>query len=206
MHAVVLVRGRRGLRSAPAALLALALAAVAGLAVPQKAEAARRLPPGVSCVESGPYAVVSQNSVAAIPGDIIVARLRAGSAAPCSTDVGPGDIQIAGPSDNLMLMGAASGYAVLDSGDTDPPRTLSIYDIVRQQVVWSGLHVGEWPVVKATGVTFMLYDGEATRETCPEFDAITARQFTPAIVERSVYDFETRTLTRLGPKKCEGLQ
>ncbi len=187
-------------------LVAVGLALAGMAAMPGDAEAARRLPPGVSCVESGPYAVVSQNSAAAIPGDVIIARLRKGVADPCSTDVGPGDIQIAGPSDNLMLMGATGGYAILDSGDTDPPRTMSIYSIATQRVVWSGLHVGEWPVVKPTGVTFMFYEGEGTAQNCPEFDAITARRFTPAIVERSVYEFESHTLTRLGPKKCEALQ
>lgn len=180
------------------------VAAVAALAsAVGSAEAALRLPPGVRCVESGPYAVVAAPPADGKGGDTIIARKPTDRDTLCSTKLGADDIAIAGPADGVRLLGAARGFVIVDDMAPTAPNTLTIRDIATGATVWQARYVDrEWPLIKPTDVTLLLYVGEGTPETCPDYDKLKAQNQRPVVMERSVFDFKTLTLERLGPKRC----
>lgn len=161
---------------------------------------------GIECEDSPSYFVVAKNNEGE-PGQSILLKRKAAAtqAFPCEYAKAPGDLEmsISGP---IYFLGITGNFLLLDSGTAPHPRGLTVYDITKEQDVYTDQYNVPTDIEGDTFTYWQPAEVPVTVSNCPDLVEWTKNGLSGSLERHVSLDLTTLKVKDLGQTRCSARQ
>jgi hypothetical protein len=151
------------------------------------------------CHESSNYLAISRPMISSPGSDLLIKyKASASQKIPCNYFVEKNDFELKNNGGSNYFMGLEGKFLIMDSGTAVNNRGITVYDLSKQDKVFSDLYSSGEPVIDNNTITYWTNTNELTTiENCPQL-----YNSGGAIVSQVFFDFSTLIKKDLGNIRC----
>ena len=153
----------------------------------------------LTCHDSPNYIAISRPIINNPGSDLLIKyKTSVGKKIPCNYSIGKNDFELKNNGGANYFMAFEGKFLIMDSGTAVNNRDITVYDLSKQNKVFSDQYSSGDPVIKNNTITYWTNTKELTTiKNCPQL-----YNSGGAIVSQTLFDLSTLTKKDLGNKRC----